>query len=157
MTKEIQAENLFKQGANCAQAVLGAFAGECGLTQENAFKIASGFGAGFGRMREVCGAVSGMVLVLNYLYGNDNIQDKTAKDAHYKRIQEALLEFQNESGSIICRELLQMDKNGVNPPPSPISEERTGEYYKKRPCSQMVALAARITEKILNEKQKFSN
>ena len=153
MKKNEQAENLFEQGANCAQAVLGAFAEECGLSRNEAFKIASGFGAGFGRMREVCGAVSGMVLVLNYLYGNENIQDKEAKDTHYKLIQKLLQDFQKEAGSIICRELLQVNKEKHQESFSAVSEARTPEYYKKRPCGKMVALAAGLVEDFLQKNQ----
>ena len=83
MSKAEEAEALFKSGANCAQAVLGAFCGECGLDRETALKLASGFGAGMGRMREVCGAVSAMFIVANLKYGNSDLSDKRAKDAHY--------------------------------------------------------------------------
>ena len=93
------AKNLFLQGANCAQAVLGAFAPECGLSQEEAFRIASGFGAGFARLREVCGAVSGMVLVANFLKGNSDPSDKASKDAHYELVQRLTGEFRKETGS----------------------------------------------------------
>ena len=77
------AKEYFLSGANCAQAVLCAFAGECGLSEESAMRMASGFGGGMGRMREVCGAVSGMILVANILRGNSDVKDKAAKDKHY--------------------------------------------------------------------------
>ena len=147
--KSETAKTLFHRGANCAQAVLGAFASECGLTEEEAFRIASGFGGGIGRMREVCGAVSGMVLVANFLCGQSDISDKTAKDAHYAKIRELTEEFQEQTGSVVCRELLGLEKNQVD---APVSEARTAQYYQKRPCAEMVALAAEILEEkfILN-------
>ena len=132
MSKSETARELFMQGANCAQAVFGAFAKECGLTVEQALVISSGFGGGVGRMREVCGAVSGMVL------------------AQYARVQELANAFKAECGSIVCRELLGLDKKAPTPSES---EARTPEYYKKRPCAEMVALAAELLEKYI-EKQK---
>ena len=146
MTKGEKARALFMEGANCAQAVLGAFASECGISEKQALVISSGFGGGVGRMREVCGAVSGMVLVLNMIYGSDDLSDKEAKDAHYARIQSAAALFKAECGSIVCRELLGLEKKTPTPPES---DARTPEYYKKRPCADMVALAAEITEKYL--------
>ncbi len=144
--KADEARALFCAGANCAQAVFGAFAEECGITQEEAFRLASGFGGGMARLREVCGAVSGMILVLNCKYGNADLSDKTAKDAHYARVQALCNAFRQETGSIVCRELL-----GLAPGQSdqPRSEERTGEYYKKRPCADLVVLAAELTESYL--------
>lgn len=148
MTKSEEAAALFRSGANCAQAVLGAFHQECGLDRESAFRLASGFGAGMGRMREVCGAVSAMVLVANLKFGNPDPADKQAKDAHYARIQTLCERFRVETGSIICRELLGLTEKR---PDSPVSEARTAEYYRKRPCVEMVALAARILEEFLRE------
>ena len=146
MDKSQIAANYFKSGANCAQAVLCAFANECGLTESEAMRLASGFGGGMGRLREVCGAVSGMILVANILKGNSDPSDKAAKDAHYRLIQELASEFKAENNSIICRELLNL---GGSSPDSPISETRTAEYYKKRPCAELVALAADIAARKL--------
>lgn len=146
MNKSEKAKALFMEGANCAQAVCGAFAAECGISEEQALVISSGFGGGVGRMREVCGAVSGMVLVLNMIYGSGDLSDKSAKDGQYARIQEVADAFKKECGSIICRELLGLEKKA---PATSESEERTPEYYKKRPCADMVALAAEILEKYL--------
>lgn len=143
-SKSEQAKALFHRGANCAQAVLGAFASECGLTEETAFRIASGFGGGIGRMREVCGAVSGMVLTANFLCGQSDISDKSAKDAHYARIRILTDAFRKNTGSVVCRTLLGLDKEQVD---QTVSEERTQQYYKKRPCAELVALAAEILEK----------
>ena len=150
MSKAEKAKVLFMEGANCAQAVCGAFAAECGISEEQALILSSGFGGGVGRMREVCGAVSGMVLVLDMLYGSGDLNDKGAKDAQYARVQELANAFKAECGSIVCRELLGLDKKAPTPSES---EARTPEYYKKRPCAEMVALAAKLLEKYI-EKQK---
>lgn len=142
--KSEQARELFLNGANCAQAVLGAFHEECGLELDAALRLASGFGGGVSRLREMCGAVSGMILAENLMHGYSDLSDKAAKDAHYKRIRALAGEFRKEAGSILCRELL-----GLAPHQSddPVSEVRTREYYRKRPCADMVALAAGILER----------
>lgn len=142
-TKAEYARQLFLKGANCAQAVAGAFADEVKMDEVQLFKLASGFGGGVGRMREVCGAVSGMVLIMNMLYGNDDITDKNAKDAHYERVQKLIKQFEAETGSIICRTLLALDSTEKI---VPTSEARTQEYYQKRPCADLVALAAQLLE-----------
>ncbi|MBE6390642.1 MAG: C_GCAxxG_C_C family protein [Lentisphaerae bacterium] len=146
MTKSEIAGNFFKQGANCAQAVAAAFAPEVSMSEVELFKLASGFGGGFGRRREVCGAVSGMVLIANMLYGNDDITDKSAKDDHYARIRKLLKEFETQNSSLICRELLGLDKNGET---THVSEPRSKEYYQTRPCVELVASAAEILEKAI--------
>lgn len=138
-----RARGLFEQGANCAQAVAGAFADVVGMEEIELFKLASGFGGGVGRMREVCGAVSGMVIILNILYGNSDISDKDAKDSHYARVQGVIKKFEAETSSIICRTLLKLAEDAETPPES---EARTKEYYQKRPCSALVELAAQILE-----------
>ena len=143
-----KAKALFESGYNCAQATLIAFTDITGLSEETSAMIASGFGGGMGRMREVCGAVSGMMLVLNMKFGNTSITDKDAKDGHYALVQKYIRMFQEETGSIVCRELLGLPGKQSDPP---VSEARTNAYYKKRPCAEMVALAAQITETALKE------
>jgi len=101
-SKEEKARRLFLSGANCAQAVFGAFHAECGLDPETAFRIASGFGGGMARMREVCGAVSGMILAANYLSGYSDLKDKAAKDAHYALIQKLAEEFRKGPAGLAC-------------------------------------------------------
>ena len=127
---------------NCCQAVTAA------LTEDPQLILASaGFGGGMARQREVCGAVSGMILVLNCKYGNTDMGDKAAKDAHYARVQALCDRFRQETGSIVCRELLGLAKDQKD---TPQSEARTAEYYKKRPCAKLVALAASLTEEALS-------
>jgi len=135
------AAELFLSGSNCAQAVLLAFGNLTGLEPELAAKLSSSFGGGMGRMREVCGAVSGMLMVVGLLYGyEDPGQGDRAKKEHYARVQELSARFRQEAGSIVCREILK------NPPSDPNPSKRTEEYYKTRPCTRMVMLATEIME-----------
>lgn len=140
--KAEQAKALFKEGYNCSQAVVAAFSEEIGMDRSRLLRMVSSFGGGMGRMREVCGAVSGMFFVAGALYGYDGPKDMQAKKEHYARIQELAAQFKAETGSIICRELLGLDGKDTSPVPS----ERTAGYYKKRPCPEMVALAAGLME-----------
>lgn len=137
-----KARDLFKQGFNCAQAVFLAFNDRMGLDEATALKLSSSFGGGMGRLREVCGAVSGMFMVIGVLYGYDDPADRGGKTEHYRTIQALAEKFRDENGSIICRELLGLG-GGAS---APVPEARTETYYKKRPCADMVESAARITE-----------
>ncbi len=134
------AKDYFKQGYNCSQAVLLAFAEECGLDEKTAAAMSSSFGGGMGRLREVCGSVSGMFLAAGILYGYTDPADNEGKKAHYALIQELAEAFKKENGSIVCRELLGLSVQ--TQPPTP--EERTEQYYKKRPCVELVGCSARI-------------
>ena len=143
-----EAKENFLAGMNCAQAVLCAFADRCGLDRDTALKLASGFGAGLARQREVCGAVSGMCMAADLIRGPGEGTDKAAKDEHYAFIRGLCDAFRAETGSIICRELLGLDPRQNDPP---VSEARTPAYYKKRPCADFVALAAKILSERLPE------
>ena len=134
------ANELFHSGYNCAQSVAVAFADEIALDKELVAQLTIGFGGGIGRMREVCGAVCGMAFVISALYKDD-------KGSIYQRIQEVAEEFRAENGSIVCRELLGLDIKGAD---SPVPQQRTTEYYKKRPCAELVTQAAEILEKYIN-------
>ena len=141
-----RAVDLFVEGYNCAQAVAAAFGDLTGLDEKTAAKMASCFGGGMGRMREVCGAVSGMLMVLGYLYGyDDTVESDSQKQAHYKNIQALAAKFREECGSIICREILK------NPPSDPNPTPRTAEFYAKRPCARMVMTAARLLDEFIAE------
>ncbi len=148
MSKSIDAKKLFEEGYNCAQAVVAAFCDELNISKEDALKMASSFGGGMGRMREVCGAVSGMFMVAGFKEGYADPQDSQAKKEHYELIQKMAAEFSKENGSIICRELLGLEKDKEN---SPVPSARSKEYYKKRPCAELVALAAEIAERNLKK------
>lgn len=148
MNRPDKAKELFENGCNCCQAVFCAFRNETNLTEEDALRLSAGFGGGFGRLREVCGAVSGMTMVLSNKFASTDPNNHEEKAALYALIQKAAGDFKAENGSIICRELLGLEEKNSNPVP----EERTNEYYKKRPCSELVKCAAEIAEKYLNEK-----
>ena len=144
--KSEKAKELFKSGYNCSQSVLGVFAEELGMNVETAMKISSSFGGGMGRMREVCGTVSGMFAGLAFATASDSA---TEKGEHYKRIQELAKRFKEKNGSIICRELLQ----GVETSNSPTPSERNETYYKKRPCIELVGDSVEIFEQYLLEQK----
>lgn len=145
MTRAEKAEALFKNGYNCAQAVLGAFAEDLGLPLETAMKLSSSFGGGMGRMREVCGACSGMFMAAGLLYGYSSPETGPAKMELYERIRDLADRFRKENGSIICRELLDGATVGGTP------EARTETYYQKRPCGEYVRIAAAILETYIEE------
>ncbi|MCQ4022195.1 MULTISPECIES: C-GCAxxG-C-C family protein [unclassified Ruminococcus] len=143
MTKAEQAKQLFMEGYNCSQAVFIAFADECGIDKETAALISSGFGGGLGRMREVCGAVIGMSMAASMLFGYSDPKNFEKKKELYGIIQELAGEYRKNNGSIICREILGLDKNA---PTLPTPDKRTEQYYKKRPCPLLVYNAAEILD-----------
>ncbi|MBQ5674628.1 MAG: C_GCAxxG_C_C family protein, partial [Lachnospiraceae bacterium] len=124
--KEIAME-LFEEGYNCAQSVFLAFEDMYEMDRKTALKLSSSFGAGMGRLREVCGSVSGMFMVAGMLYGYDDPKATDVKTAHYARIQELAADFEAQNRSIVCRELLGLNVKKQEPTP----EARTEEYYKK--------------------------
>lgn len=146
-SKGEKAKTLFESGYNCAQSVLGAFSEETGLDFETSVKIASGFGGGLGRQREVCGAVTGMCMAADLIYGYTNPKAAIGKADTYKMVQELSYGFKDINGSIICRQLLGLEK----PEGTHIPEERTDLYYKKRPCGDLVKIAADILEEYIKE------
>ena len=145
MDHSIYAGELFMEGCNCSQAVFLAFSDVTGIDRKLAARISSPFGGGMGRMREVCGAVSGMFMVLGALYGYDETTDDTRKKQLYYEVQALAAQFREECGSIICREILK------NPPSDPNPTPRTAEFYKQRPCARMVMTAARLLDEFIAE------
>ncbi len=141
-TKAEFAKELFLKGYNCSQAVFGAFCEDFGISLETGLILSSGFGGGFARRREVCGAVSGAVMVLSLVHGYSDTENHEAKKHLYEEVRKVLDEFERETGSIICRELLRLEEKESVPTP----EARTKEYYQKRPCAQLVYLAAQCVE-----------
>ena len=139
------ARELFYKGYNCAQAVFCAFCDVTGLGMDEAARMASSFGGGLGRLREVCGTVSAASLVLGIARGYDDPKDQSAKKAHYALVQEFARRFREANGSIVCRELLNGIDNTVGGAPA----ERTPEYYAKRPCPNLAACAAEILDEML--------
>ena len=140
MEHGIKAAELFLGGYNCAQAVAVAFCDVTGLDEKTAARAVSAFGGGMGRLREVCGAVSGMFFVLSWLYGYDTPGDDGHKKELYTQVQALAADFRGECGSILCREILK------NPPTDPTPSPRTAEYYAKRPCARMVKTAAELMD-----------
>ncbi|MGN1148334.1 MAG: C-GCAxxG-C-C family protein [Lachnospiraceae bacterium] len=136
---------LFESGYNCAQSVFAAYADLFGMEKEEALKLASPMGAGIGRMREVCGTVSAMSLLLGLKEGNADASDEEAKRRVYEKTRQMADRFKEENGSIICRELLGIAGREQSAAPS----ERTKQYYMTRPCSRLVASAAQIVEDVL--------
>ena len=145
MEHKYLAAELFLEGYNCAQAVAVAFTDLTGMDKKEAAKLASPFGGGMGRMREVCGAVSGMFMVLGYLYGYDNSDADSHKKELYRQVQALAEQFRAINGSIICREILKNPATDPNPSP------RTAEYYAKRPCARMVMTAAELMDQFIAE------
>ena len=143
MDHGMYAAELFMQGYNCAQAVAVAFCDVTGLTPDFSAKMASSFGGGMGRMREVCGAVSGMLMVAGLLYGYATPGDDGVKMEHYRLVQALSGQFREQVGSIVCREILK------DPPSDPNPTPRTAEFYKTRPCARMVLLAGQILDKYI--------
>ncbi len=145
--KSEKAKELFKRGYNCSQAVAAAFAEDLGVDEETLIKLSSSFGGGMGRLREVCGAVSGMFMVAGIKYGYSSPDAKEEKMEHYARIQKLAEAFKKENGSIICRELLGLEVKTE----SPVPEQRTEKYYKTRPCEDLVGDAAAIMEEYIKK------
>ena len=148
-----KAVELFKEGYNCSQSVFGAFCEDYGFTREQALKMAASFGGGIGRMRQTCGAACGLFMLAGLETGCTEGKNREGKEENYKTVQMLAEEFKRRNGSLICAELLGLSKKAPTPP---TPEERTPEYFKKRPCVKMVEEAARIWEEYLAG-EKFKN
>lgn len=146
--KEIgrRARENFLAGYNCSMSVVLAFSDLMELDREQLMRMVSPFGGGMGRMREVCGCVSGMYFVLGYLYGYSDPKDYEGKKELYKRVQELAEVFRQANGSIVCRDLLGKTGKDSHFVPS----ERTEEYYSKRPCPRLAAYAAEMLAQYIN-------
>ena len=149
-----KAKKLFKEdGFNCCQAVVLAYNDIFGLDDKTAASVSSGFGGGMGRMREVCGSVSGMTILAGMISPADDPSNKSGRTANYALVQEMAERFKEINGSILCKELLGLVPMGSAsnaPKESPEPSDRTAEYYKKRPCEELVGISARIVgEKLI--------
>ena len=144
------AKELFLAGYNCSQAVFCAFAEELGMERSAAARLSASFGGGMGRLRLTCGCVSGAVMVLGLAMGYDpEDSSKDAKAIHYEKVRELAAALEQRNGSLICKELLAM--KGVDATAGGAPEERTEEYYKRRPCPEYVRIAAEETAKLLKK------
>lgn len=146
-TNEQIARENFKDGYNCAQSVFLTYAEKYGFDRDTALKLASSFGGGMGRMREVCGAVSAMFMIAGLEYGYVENNNDEIKAEHYTRIQNMAKMFKDKNGSIICRDLL-----GVDADDNPIPSKRTNAYYQTRPCEEYIAEACRIIDSMVKVK-----
>lgn len=142
-----KARELFKSGYNCAQSVFCTFAEDVGMDFETALKLSSSFGGGMGRLREVCGAVSAMFMIAGLKYGYTSNNDDITKENHYAIVQALGKIFEEQNGSIICRELLELDVKHDVPKPN----ARTEEYYATRPCEEFVVSAVKIISEYLSK------
>jgi len=149
MTRAEKAKDFFKQGYACSQSVALAFADLTTLTEEEILKATIGFGGGFGRLRLVCGAVCGMTMIAGLIFSKDENTPQNKVDS-YAIVRELCEEFSKETGSLICQDLLDAAKAQATT--GAVPQERTAEYYKKRPCDELVYLAADILEKYLQKK-----
>lgn len=146
----MQAVACFESGYNCAQSVFMAYCDLFELDMETAKRMSVSFGGGIGRMREVCGTVSAMAMLAGFKYPVIDPADQEARKKNYETVQKMANRFKERQGSIICRDLLKIQSEEQSPSPSP----RTPEYYAKRPCSKLVAEAARIAGNMLFDEDK---
>jgi len=142
-----KATALFNAGCSCAQSVVAAWADAFGLDEKTAMRVSCGLGAGVGRLREVCGAVSGMAVLAGLRHGSDDPGDAEAKALTYAVIQQMADAFRQRHGSLICRTLLGLDEAEGEPTPS----ARTPEYYAARPCGALIATAAELVGRFLQQ------
>ena len=147
-----QAVDYFMEGYGCCQSVVAAFADLYGMDKEMALRVSAGFGGGVGRMRMMCGAVSGIVMLVGLDCGQTEGSDREGKSACYKIIQELLAKSKEENGSLICAEILGL-KGYEKVHSNYVASARTAEYYKSRPCVAKVESAARIFANYLKSKQ----
>jgi len=147
MTRGERAVKFFEEGYNCSQSTLLAFEDVLPYSREEIAKLGSSFGGGMARLREVCGAVSGIFMVAGLLYGFDDTGADGKKWEHYVRIQELGLEFEKRNGSLICRELLELNVKHDDPTPT----ERTHSFYQKRKCGSFIRSAADILDAYIKE------
>ena len=150
MSEKERAVELFREGYNCSQSVFTAFAHRFNIDEETAKKISAGLGGGLGRMREVCGAVSGAAMVIGSICSATDGKDSENKQKNYELVREFADRFTKINGSIICRELLGLD---VKMEDTAKPDSRTAEYYKKRPCVELVGDAAEILAEIIKENE----
>lgn len=148
---EEKARDLFLQGYNCAQSVFAAFCDMTRIPQEDALRLSSSFGGGIGRLREVCGAVSGMEMALGALMGYASSDDKAEKTAHYARVRLLAARFAEIHGSYICREILGAEADSASPVPT----DRDANFFHKRCCLDCVSNAARLLDEYLAEEGRL--
>lgn len=145
-----KAVELFKSGFNCSQSVFAAFADLFGMDEKTALTVSAGLGGGVGRSREVCGAICGAAMLAGLKHGATDPADAESKQRCYEVVQQIIAEFKKTNPTIICRELLGLSETNNT---DPVPEARTEQYYKKRPCAEIVEDSAKAVEKILFNKE----
>ncbi len=154
LSKAEHARALFESGCNCAQSVAGSFYQEMGLSEETVLLLASPFGGGISRMRETCGAVTGMMMVLGLTHGYQPFTDEEThlreKTRVYRTGQELAESFRRKYGTLLCRELLR----GTGADDTPEPSARTEQYYRSRPCAEIIAFAASLLDEYLKEQNR---
>jgi C_GCAxxG_C_C family probable redox protein len=147
-SRAVKAMHLFTEGYNCAQSTFLAFNDLVNMPFDEAVQLSASFGGGMGRLREVCGALTGTFMIAGFLYGSKDPNDKEAKTAHYERIQYLAAQFKEKTTckSYICRDLLGLDIEGAD---VPVPQDRTADYYAERPCEELVGIAAAILEEYI--------
>lgn len=148
MTEKDRARELFLQGYNCSQSVFAAFSHRFGIDEETALKISAGLGGGVGRLREVCGAVSGSAMAIGSIVSATKGDDGESKKRNYELVREFSDRFTSLHGSIVCRDLLKL---GIKAEASATPDGRTADYYKNRPCLKVVEDAAEILMQLIEE------
>lgn len=147
-----KAVGYFMSGFNCSQSVVAAFADLYGFTEEQALRMSASFGAGIGRMRMTCGAACGLFLLAGLETGAVKGEDRAGKSYNYKVVQELARRFKEQTGSLVCAELLGLGPNARRDDPQ--AGERNVAYYAKRPCPKMIETAARLFVQFLNERHE---
>lgn len=145
MNHSDKAIELFYKGYNCAQSFLGAYDDILPFDRDSLLRISSSFGGGVSRLREVCGAFSGICLALGILYSSECSNEAELKTAHYRRVQELAKQFKTENGSYLCYELLGIPHE----PQDPSAQQRTDNYYQSRPCAEIISKAAYLFDRYL--------
>lgn len=146
-----KAKDYFLSGYTCCQSLSAAFYDKTGLDESTVLRLTLGFGAGVGRMREICGAVSGMAFIVSAYYGDSESGNTETKKKIYSYIQELVSQFKKINGSVVCADILGLERGRFS---SPSPEKRTDDYYKKRPCAEIVFGAADMLNKFLESHPK---
>ena len=147
MNRKNDAVNYFYEGYNCSQSVVLAFKELLPIDEKTLLEMSSSFGGGISRLRETCGAVSGMAIILGLLYGYSDPESHEKKTEHYARVQDVILKFEERNHSLVCRELLNLQDKHSTPTPA----ARTKDYYNNRPCPKLIGDAVEILEEYIKE------
>ena len=139
----------FERGCHCAQSVFVALCDQTGLDEQDALALSASFGGGIGRMRETCGALCGLLMALGYTLGRYPLGSSEGKDRHYRLTQYAALRFKQKAGSVFCYELLGLPHAAQ----IPVSEPRTQEFYRDRPCAAFILAAVEVFDELMQEHQ----